>query len=177
MKVWLRRRWCPPGVRPPWEVADRYQWRWLYAAIDPVLGQGVFLLLPRVDTVCTQLFLDHLAQTLRSSAGPGAAEAEEVRVGLVWDGSGAHRANDLVWPTGMEPIPLPPYSPELNPAEQVMRMVRSRLANRIFEDEEELDEAMSDVLRDWWAEPATLRRLTGYHWWLEAVATITSSIS
>jgi hypothetical protein len=42
LKVWFRRRWCPKGVRPPWIVEDRYEWLWLYAAIEPRTGESFF---------------------------------------------------------------------------------------------------------------------------------------
>jgi transposase len=29
LRVGLRKRWCPGGVRPPWIVHDRYEWLWL----------------------------------------------------------------------------------------------------------------------------------------------------
>ena len=79
--MWLRRRWCPRGARPPWLVEDRYEWLWLYAAVEPATGAGFFLLLPGVSKEWLQVFLDEFA------AGVG-----EGRVGLVLDGSGSHRA-------------------------------------------------------------------------------------
>jgi transposase len=169
LKVWFRRRWCPKGVRPVWEVQDRYEWRWLYAAIEPTTGQSYFLLLPRVDRHCLQVFLEHFA------AAQGATS--RTTLGLVWDGSGSHRSTKLVWPAGLKPLPLPPYSPELNPAEQVMRVLRERLANRIFADLAELDEAIEAVLHAWWADPTQLQRLTGYDWWCDGVTHITPSLS
>jgi hypothetical protein len=54
--TWLRRRWCPLGERPPWIVQDEYEWLWLYAAVEPTTGTGVFLLLPTVEGQCLSLF-------------------------------------------------------------------------------------------------------------------------
>lgn len=169
LKVWFRRRWCPKGVRPTWEVRDRYAWRWGvpawgHAAVEPTTGQSYFLLLPRVDRHCLQVFLDHFA------AAQGATS--RTPIGLVWDGSGAHRSTKLEWPAGLQALPLPPYSPELNPAEQVMRVLRERLANRIFADLDELDAAIEAALHAWWDDPTQLQRLTGYAWWRDGVTAI-----
>jgi transposase len=169
LKVWFRRRWCPKGVRPTWEVHDRYEWRWLYAAVEPTTGRSYFLLLPRVDRHCLQIFLDHFA------AARGATSRR--MLGLVWDGSGAHRSTKLEWPDGLTPLPLPPYSPELNPAEQVMRVLRERLANRVFPDLDALDAAIETVLQEWWADPTRLQHLTGYAWWRDGVTNMTPSLS
>lgn len=169
LKVWFRRRWCPQRVRPAWEVQDRYVWRWLYAAVEPTTGRSSFLLLPRVDRHCLQVFLDHFA------AAQGATS--RTPIGLVWDGSGSHRSTKLVWPDGLTPLSLPPYSPELNPAEQRMRVLRERLANRIFADLDELDAAIEAVLHAWWDAPTQLQRLTGYPWWCDGVSAITTPSS
>jgi transposase len=163
LRVGLRKRWCPRGVRPPWLVHDRYQWLWLYAAVEPVTGRSFFLLLPRVTKEWFGGFLQRFAQ-----------EVGGARVGLVLDGSGSHRAA-IPWPDTLVPLPLPRYSPELNPAEQIFRVLRPKLANRIFATITELEEAISTHLHPYWQQPALIQRLTGYPWWLAAVNTMSSS--
>src|SRR5262245_24767673 len=160
LRVGLRKRWCPRGIRPPWLVHDRYEWLWLYAAVEPVSGQSLFLLLPRVTKEWFELFLTAF----------GAATVGE-RVGLALDCSGAHRA-DIPWPKHVVPLPLPRYSPELNPAEQVFRTLRPKLTNRIFPTLAELETAITDHLQPYWQQPAALQRLTGYPWWISAVNTM-----
>lgn len=161
LTVWFRRRWCPVGVRPPWVVEDAYAWRWLYAAAEPATGRSYFLLLPGVDTVCLQTFLDGFADVV----GPG-------RVGMVLDGSGAHHAAGLRWPDNLVPLPLPPYAPELNPVELLFRQLRTALANRIFADVAALEEALMVELQRFWDDPAVLHQLTGFPWWLDALQAI-----
>jgi hypothetical protein len=161
LKVWFQRRWCPYRVRPVWEVQDRYDWCWLYAAVEPATGQSFWLLLPGVDSACLQAFLDAFAKHLG-----------EQRVGLVLDGSGAHTAQTLAWPDEIVPLPLPPYSPELNPVELIFRQLRAALANRIFADLAALEAAITTALQPFWDEPASLHQLTGFAWWLDGVADI-----
>ena len=97
-----------------------------------------------------------------------AKEVAGRRVGLVLDGSGSHRAS-IAWPEHLAPVPLPPYSPELNPAEQVFRALRAKLANRVFADLAELEAALTAQLRGFWDRPAALRQLTAHPWWTSAV--------
>jgi transposase len=160
LKTWLRRRWCPLGERPPWIVQDEYEWLWLYAAVEPTTGTGVFLLLPNVDGQCLQLFLRHLRHEL--GKGP---------LGIVLDSSGSHHSGQVSWPRGMHPLYLPRYSPELNPAEQIFRHLRKTLSNRIFTTLDELQNALIDALQQFWEHPTVLMQLTGYPWWVEAVNT------
>jgi transposase len=157
LKVWLRRRWCPYGERPPWVYVDQYEWWWLYAAVCPATGESFFLLVPRVDSTCVQIFLDAFS-----------AHVAGQRVGLVLDGSGAHRSGKLTWPDGLVPIALPAYSPELNPVERLFEHLRQQLSNRVFEDLDELAAALTHELRGCWEEPLTLQRLVGYSWWVDA---------
>jgi hypothetical protein len=79
--TWLRRRWCPLGERPPWIVQEEYEWVWLYAAMDPTTGTGVFLLLPTVEGACLELFLQHLRHELGD--GPIGVCAIEARLRLL----------------------------------------------------------------------------------------------
>lgn len=164
--MWFRRRWCVLGERPPWVVDDRYQWLWVYAALEPASAESFFLLMPGVDQECLQVFLREFAQQLQGR-----------RVGLVLDNSGSHRAKGVSWPKGIEPIPLPAYSPELNPAEQVFSYLRDKLANRVFAEIGELEEAISEALSVFWDDPPKLKRLTSYPWWIEGTQNIISITS
>jgi transposase len=164
--TWLRRRWCPLGERPPWIVQDEYEWLWLYAAVEPTTGTGVFLLLPTMEGQCLELFLRHLRREL--GKGP---------IGVVLDSSGSHRSAEVRWPQGMHPLYLPPYSPELNPAEQVFRDIRKHLSNTIFTTLDELQNALINELQQFWERPTVLLQLTGYPWWVEAIESNISSLS
>ena len=163
LRVGLRKRWAPCGVRPPWLVHDRYEWLWLYAAVEPATGQAFCLLLPRVTKEWFARFLERFAQEIGGE-----------RVGLVLDGSGAHRAA-IAWPKHVVPLPVPPYSPELNPAEQLFRVLRPKLANRIFATITELEETITAHLRPYWEQPALVQTLTGSSWWIKAVPSMSQT--
>jgi len=164
LKIQHRRRWCPLGQRPPWTHADRYEWLWLYAAVEPLSGECLVLYLPHTDRACFQAFLQALRQAV-----PGQ------RLGLVMDGSGGHTCHKIRWPKDIEPIRLPPYSPELNPAERWFQEVRKALANKVFETLSALEDALTETLRPFWETPETLMTLTAYPWWRDAIASIPTS--
>jgi hypothetical protein len=166
LKRWFRRRWCTFGHRPPWIVSDRYEWVWVYVAITPATGECCCLLLPHVDTLCLDVFLE----TVR-------AEWSEGRIAVVLDGSGSHRSDGVTWPEGIVPLRLPPYSPELNPAEQIFRHLRKRLANRSFPTIEAMQDALGEEMQRLAAHPTVVMRMTNYPWWRDGVAAIASSLS
>jgi len=163
LKNCFHRRWCPKGVRPPWIVDDRYESFWLYAAVEPTTGSGHFLLLPDVTGDCLEIFLRHL----RDELGGGT-------VGVVLDSSGSHRSEHFPWPEGMKPLYLPPYSPELNPVEQVFRHLRKRLSNTVFTDLDALQTVLMEELQKFWANPTILLHLTNYPWWVEGTQAVLS---
>jgi transposase len=162
LKVRHRRRWCPRGARPPWVYDDRYEWFWLYAAVEPSSGESVCLFLPRADGACFGAFLGAFREAV-----PGGS------VAMVLDHTGSHKSRAVAWPAGVAPLPLPAYSPELNPPERLFEALRAALANEAFEGLEDLERALTAALRRYWADPPALRRLTGYPWWLAAVDNIT----
>jgi transposase len=161
LKAWFRRRWCPRGVRPPWIVEDRYEWVWVYVAVEPTTGWSFVLLLPETTSDCLAIF----CRGLRKATG-------RQRVGVVLDGAGSHRSEQFAWPRDLVPLLLPAYSPELNPAEQLFRHLRKQLANRLFGSIEELETALSKEVRDWQANKVAVKRLTGYPWWCKTASII-----
>ena len=155
---WHRRRYCPKGFRPPYIVSRSYKWTYLYAALEPTTGESFCLYLPGMDSGCLQSFLDRL-----SEAYP------ENHLLVVLDGAPSHRSEQIVCPDNVDFVRLPAYSPELDPVERWFQQFRHELSNRAFETVELVQEALGQALLPYWEEPARLRRLTGFSWWVEAV--------
>jgi transposase len=90
---------------------------------------------------------------------------------VVLANASSHRAS-IPWPAPLTPLPLPAYSPALNPVEQVFRLLRARLANRLFATLDELEAALTAALQRFWDQPARLHQLTAYPWWREGIDAI-----
>lgn len=157
LKSWHRRRWCPKGFRPPWVHQDKYEWLWLYVAVEPATGESFCLYLPRLDGECFEIFLREL-----NRAYPGEAV-------MVLDGAPGHKSGQVSWPENVEAMMLPPYSPELNPVERYFQELRARLSNKVFDTIDQIMEALSEALAPYWEEPTKLASLTGYGWWLQSL--------
>jgi len=139
-------------------VQDKYQWFWLYTAVEPATGDLFSLYLPSLDGVCLQVFLEHLK----------AAYPDDALL-LVMDRASSHRSTRVTWPQDTQPLLLPSYSPQLNPAERCFQELRKALSNRLFRTQEALQDALTDALRPFWHDKPRLAQLTGYSWWLEAL--------
>jgi len=68
--------------------------------------------------------------------------AEDVHAVLVWDQAGFHKTIGLKVPENVTIVPLPAYSPELNPVENLWFYFRSHYwSNRAYDDYDDLSEA------------------------------------
>jgi transposase len=119
------RVWARTGSRPTAVKQTRYEWVYLYAAVEPATGVSVALQAPHVDTGTMNVHLAMLSDEL----GPGEHAV------LVMDQAGWHKARALKVPDNITILYLPPYSPELNPVERLWSYLRSHyLSNRVYDD-------------------------------------------
>ena len=151
----LCRRWWLRGHRAPGRRDSRFEWAYLFAAVEPATGADVALVLPEATTVTMSLFLAEFAASL----------PEDVHAVLVLDRAGWHVARRLAVPANVTLVPLPPYSPELNPVEQVWLYLRERfLSLRVFKDYRAIVEACCTAWNRLVAEPGRLRSLCEQPW-------------
>lgn len=87
------------------------------------------------------------------------------RVVLVLDGAGWHRAGDLVVPEGVHLAFLPPYSPELQPAERIWPLIHEVIANRTVPDMDTLVTTINARCNYLTDHPHLVQGRTAYHWW------------
>lgn len=149
-----RRCWAPRGLRPV--VGARLQRKYLYAfsAVSPHDGVMDSLVLPWVNAAVMSLFLAEVAQRHASEF-----------VLMVMDQAGWHLAGELVVPTNMRLIFLPPYSPELNPTEHLWEALRERcFANHVLADLDAVEHTLTAGLRTLEADPVRVRSMTGFNW-------------
>jgi len=121
--------WAEKGSRPTAVKQTEYEWCYLFAAVNPLTGASSALVSPTVNTVLMNKHLEFISE----EAGPGS------HVVLVLDQAGWHVSKALKVPRNMTLLPLPPYSPELNPVERVWGYLRSHyLSNRVYRDYDQL---------------------------------------
>jgi transposase len=80
----------------------------------------------------------------------------------------AHRRREVQLPEGIHLELLPTGSPELMPAERLWPLTNEAVANRLFEEIEELEEALVERCVQLLDQTETIRDLTNYHWWPQA---------
>jgi DDE superfamily endonuclease len=157
LKPILRRVWCRQGQRPTAVVQHRYQWCYLYAFVHPPSGRTFWLLLPTVSIMAFTVALAEFAQAV------GAGRGKQIL--LVCDGAGWHVSPQVQLPDGVHLPLLPPYSPELQPAERLWPLTNEALANRHFLDLETLQTVQAQRCLSLQTMPEVIRAHTNFHWW------------
>ena len=84
---------------------------------------------------------------------------------IVMDGAGWHKSKQLEIPKNISLMTLPPYSPELNPMEQVFQQLRKlKLSNACYETYEDIDQACVDAWNSFITPKGNIKKLCLRKW-------------
>ncbi|HIF9102606.1 IS630 family transposase [Photobacterium damselae] len=131
------RLWAERGTRPRAVKQQQFEYAYLFGSICPQKGIGEAIVVPWVNK---DIMIEHLKQI--------SSVTEKGRHAIViMDGAGWHTEDIADDFQNISIIKLPPYSPELNPIEQVWSWLRQHyLANQSFSDYEDI---VSKVCSAW----------------------------
>ena len=147
--------WAPKGQRPIALGHHRYKWLYVTAFVQPTSGETFWY----VSNGVSKPFFAALLALFAREAGAG----RERIIVLGLDSAGWHTAPNLAVPDGIRLADLPPYSPELQPAEPLWPVLDEPLANQYFETLADLERAVSDRCRILDGDQLSLG--TNFHWW------------
>ena len=83
----------------------------------------------------------------------------------VLDGAGWYISKSLIVPDNITLMPLPPYSPELNPVEKLWQYLRqNNLANRVFDSYDDIVDVCCTTWNSLMAMPQRLASITLREW-------------
>jgi hypothetical protein len=151
----LTRLWARRGTRPRAPRDRRYAWAYIFGAICPERGAGAALVLPFVNADAMQRHLDEISRCV----APGAHAV------VVLDGAGWHGAAKLVIPDNLTLLPLPPYSPELNPAENIWQYLRqNQLSLRVWNTYGEIVETCCQAWNSLVGQPDRIKSIATRQW-------------
>ena len=139
----ITRVWARKGSRPRAVRQNGREWLYVLMAVCVSTGAASALIMPELNTAVVNLFLEQFSRELPAG----------VHAVLIWDGAGFHTGGDLVVPGNVSLIQLPPYSPELNPVENLWHYLRSHhWSNRVYAGykglEEEAIRSLCEVCQD-----------------------------
>jgi transposase len=148
--------WAERGSRPAAPRDQRYKWAYIFGAVCPARDTGAALVLPVANAYAMNLHL----QEISTQVAPGAHAV------VVLDGAGWHQTGGrLTVPDNISLLHLPPYSPELNPAENIWQYLRQNyLSNRIYENYNAIIDACCQAWNALIATPTAIRSIATRAW-------------
>jgi len=151
------RVWARKGQRPLVRVQHRFPWRYVLAFVHPASGRRAWQVASAINTAVMSVAWESFAATV--GAGP------TKRIVLVLDQAGYHTSPLLPVPEGLHLVFLPPYSPELQPAEHLWHYTDQPLINEHFPTIDALEDAIADHCGRLQRQRDIIRSATLFHWW------------
>ncbi len=122
------------GVKPICPFHQIFKTLYLFGAFSPINGDKFLLEMPHCNAANFQVFLnDFLLQN-----------PTEFKI-MVLDNGAFHKAKTLKIPENIALLFLPPYSPELNPAENIWAILKRKFTNRLYNTLEEVSEFITEA--------------------------------
>lgn len=130
------RIWAKRGSRPRVVKQQQFLSQYIFGAVCPERKNAVGIVVPYANSETFLLHLQEISQQI-----PQGRHAV-----LVIDQAGWHKAKNLDLPENLSLLFLPPYSPELNPQEQVWQYLKTNyLCNRVFKNLNDILDACCDT--------------------------------
>ena len=150
-----KRCWCAKGQRPSVPCHHIREYRYAFGAVEPLSGESFFLTMPNCDTICTNVFLEKLSKQFPNDV-----------ILLVCDGAAWHKSKALRCPENIHLLSIPPYTPEMNPIEQIWKQIRSMgFRNEVFNSLSDVMDRLCETICMLTTD--MVRSITGRKWILE----------
>ena len=143
------------GLKPIGKYKHSYKYKWLWGSFSPITGESFCM---TSDGVCKELFIKYLEDF-------GKHKPKELKI-IIIDNAAFHSTKDIILPKNIVLLPIPPYSPELNPAERVWQWMKDKTAMKIYDTIEILEEKLENLLEV--LENEITKSLTGYEFYLKS---------
>jgi hypothetical protein len=147
-------------VRPivPKQIIREYTYA--YGAICPFDGDSCYLILPAMNSACMNLFLEELSMRF-----------SDYYLLVVYDGAPCHSEGALTIPENIKVISLPPYSPELNPAENGWDDMREKFfKNMVFDSIQAVEDKLISACNFYESNPKILKSIAGWNWIINSLS-------
>ena len=149
------RIWAEKGTRPRVVQQQQYTYAYLFGAVCVTNGKTEALIAPFSNM---EVMKEHLALIAKATASDRHAV-------VIMDGASWHQEYlDEVFPN-LSIIHIPPYSPELNPIEQVWSWMRqNEIANRAFDSYDDIVEKCSTAWNNFRSDADRVISLCSRDW-------------
>lgn len=142
----VRRRWGLRGVKIIQPKQIQYAWQYLVLAIDVIHLDLKWDWSQQMNQACLIPIFEQWALET-----------------VIWDGASSHRGQEI-GALPMNRVFLPPYSPELNPAERIFEEVRREVEGIVYPSIQAKQHRIDQFLRRLRADRQRLASLVSWDW-------------
>jgi transposase len=142
------------GVKPICTYQNVFKSTYIFGAFSPYNGDSLVMELPYCNGDNFQIFLNELSNK----------NSTEYKV-ILLDNGRFHKGKNLVIPNNIKLVFLPPYSPELNPAELVWLNMKRKITNKTYKTMEELKIKINQIVNELLTE-AFIKKLCRFDYFL-----------
>lgn len=143
------------GVAPKAKFQHKFKNTYLYGAYSPINGDSIVL---EIENVNKDIFHKYLKQLSKH-------KPKELKI-VVIDNAGFHSTKDMELPDNIKLLRIPPYTPELNPCEQIWAYIKKRFKNKIYENLNQLKDWLKTFVENMNQE--TIKSIVGNKHYLNA---------
>jgi len=149
-----RRCWAPSGMRPLCGAQIIREYIYAYSAISPQDGAIDSLIAPWADVTVMEIFLKQVAERFKKEF-----------IIMFMDQASWHTAGKLTVPDNMKLLFLPPYSPQLNPVENLWGQLREKFfSNSVFENIDSVENKLMEALIYMNQNSHVVKNLSAFPW-------------
>ncbi|MCB9026015.1 MAG: IS630 family transposase [Bdellovibrionaceae bacterium] len=151
----LSRVWAEKGTRPRVVRQRQFLSTYIFGAVCPDRDEGCALILPECNSGMMQIHLDEISKKVHDG----------YHAIVLMDRASWHSTEALNIPENISLMPLPPYSPELNPMEQVWQQLRKiKLSNTNFDSYNHIVESCCEDWNTFYDQDGNIRNLCTRSW-------------
>jgi transposase len=151
----LSRQWASKGTRPRVVRQQQFQSTYIFGAVCPERDKGCALIMPEANAGAMQMHLDEISKMVDSNS----------HAVIMMDRASWHTTEALTVPENISLMPLPSYSPELNPVEQFWQNLRREsLSNRSYKDYDDVVNSCAKAWNSFVDEEGRIRNLCSRAW-------------
>ena len=143
------------GVQPLVPYQHKFENTYLYGAYSPIDGNSYTWEMPCVNKNTFVSYLEALAEH----------RPREFKI-MVVDNASFHSTKGVKLPSNIYLLRIPPYTPELNPCEQIWRKIKKYFKRKVFLTMGELKEWLYGTVKQ--ISEGTIMSITSNHHYLES---------
>lgn len=154
LKTFVGRCLSKIGVRPLVAYQHKFANTYLWGSYSPITGDSFVWEINGVDNKIFEKYLSEFSKQ----------NPREYKI-VVIDNAAFHATKNIAIPDNIYLLRIPPYTPELNPCEQVWQYIKQRFKNQQFDSIEMLKQWLADTVCN--MDKELIKSITSNHHFLE----------